>query len=123
MRARSKRLIAAAALILTCSCPGYAQVQVPAFKLVWLVESLSSGKPLGVFVWPSPMPLGACRARALRNQQYVYMPFEKTMGDYISDKLGEGIDAAGALCLTTEEAAALVQAVKDQEVQADGEDA
>lgn len=123
MLARSKGLIAAA--ILTVSTLAHAQDAIPApapVKLVWLITD-EDRAPLGVFVWPVPMTMKACAARAVANGRLVYTPFEKRVGDYIAHRLDtNGLMYTGPLCLTTEEAAKLVQAVKEQEIQPEGRD-
>ncbi len=115
MRDRSKGLIAAA---LTFAFLGHATVtraqesEPSAVKLVWLVATVH-GAPLGVFVWPTPLPMKACAARAAANQQLYFTPFEQRMGVYIGHTLGAMI-IPSPLCLTIEEAASLVEAVKTQ---------
>lgn len=110
-----------AAAILTFASLAHAQVttpiaqpaMAPIFRLVWLISD-RDGKSLGVFAFPEHLPLGICSRRADIDTFGIRPPFEQRMGNYLSFKLGVGLNPATPVCLTDAELAALVSAIKVQ---------
>ncbi len=81
-----------------------------------------AGYPLGVFVWPAEMPLVSCVALARINQAQILTAAQVPIGNFLGHMLGVPLETGTPLCLTTAEAAKLVEAVKNQHDQPPGRD-